>query len=340
MTISNTTISPKTLASCLVECIKANIPAMAWGKPGIGKSDVVRQVAASLGYGLIDFRATLRDPVDLRGLPLVDAKTGTTRWLAPNELPNADRDGDKGILFLDELPNAPPLMQASCFGLVLDRQLGEYRLPEGWVPIAAGNRMADRSASQRMPSALKNRFAHFEVQADIDSWSDWANKAELNPLIIAFVRYRAELLHKMPEGDDNAFPTPRAWQSVSRCFDKSMAMHLRFSLVTGLVGPGPAAELEAFITSWTRLPPIQQIIDNPKSAMVPNMDEPGLMYAVSSAIARKATRETFGNVLTYAARLPKEFEILTAVDAVRRDPLLTKSSAFVQWAVRNQSVVV
>lgn len=331
-------ISLKLAASCLISCIKADVPPMLWGAPGVGKSDVVRQVAKTLGYNLIDFRATLRDPVDMRGLPLVDAKTGSTRWLAPNELPQEDRDGKHGLLFLDELPNAAPLMQASCFGLVLDRQLGEYKLPKGWVPVAAGNRLADRSAAQRMPTALANRFAHFEVTADVDAWVEWANSAGVDPMLVAFLRFRPELIHKMPVGEDKSFPTPRSWMQCAKLLNCDAT--IRQHLFSANVGPGPAAELEGFLRVFSKLPSIASILANPSGAPIPDADEPSQFFAVAQALARKATRENFKAVLTYVKRLGVEFEIMTVTDAVRRSPTLTKTEAYAQWTVTNQAVML
>lgn len=99
------------LKSALIANIQADIPTMVWGPPGVGKSDIFRQIAKDLDMGHIDFRATLRDPVDMRGLPMVDNKTGLTRWLPPAELPDEKRHGKEGLLVLDELPQASDSMQ-------------------------------------------------------------------------------------------------------------------------------------------------------------------------------------------------------------------------------------
>jgi MoxR-like ATPase len=110
---------------------------------------------------LRDIRALLLDPVDLRGLSNV--VEGRSKWAIPEFLP---ADG-VGILFLDELNAAPAMVQAAFYQLVLDRRLGEYTLPDGWIIIAAGNRDADRAHTTRMPTPLRNRFVHldFEVHA-------------------------------------------------------------------------------------------------------------------------------------------------------------------------------
>jgi len=78
------------------------------------------------------------DPVDLRGLPRISADRA--EWVPPKFLPF----NGEAILFLDELTSAPQMTQAGCYQLVLDRKFGEYRLPDGWVVIAAGNPASER----------------------------------------------------------------------------------------------------------------------------------------------------------------------------------------------------
>lgn len=337
----------ETAINALGAYLDADIPAFLWGAPGVGKSDAVRDVAAKRELPLIDVRAVLLDPVDLRGLPHV--ADGKAAWAAPAFLPYADRDGASGILFMDELNAAPASVQAACFQLVLDRKLGEYRLPEGWRIVAAGNRQSDRAAAQRMPSALANRFAHIDVEPDVESWGAWAAATGLHPAVVAFIRFRKALLHVMPgasigtdtpeiPADARAFPTPRAWAQVAKVADAPDA--IRHGLVAGLVGEGPAAEFDGFLRTWQSLPPLSMILSDPHTAPVPPMSEPATLYAVTTAIARKADRSNFANVLAYAARLPREFGIVAAVDAVKRDPSLCETAAFVDWANRNQDITL
>jgi hypothetical protein len=137
--------------------------------------------------------------------------------------------------------------------------------------------------------------------------------------------------------ETHAFPTPRAWEKVSRVAGKPR--EVRLHLVAGLVGDAPAGEFEAFVRIYDALRGlIDGVLASPATAKVPT--DPAELYAVSSAIARVADRKTFPNVLKYTQRLPKEFEIVTAVDAVKRDPGLAKTSAFGKWAVSNQDVVI
>ena len=143
-----------------------------WGSPGVGKSSIIGQLARSLNLALRDIRALLLDPVDLRGLPYV--ADGRSKWATPEFLPQEGA----GILLLDELNSAPAMVQAAFYQLILDRRLGEYTLPDGWVIIAAGNRDGDRAHTTRMPTPLRNRFVHLEFEVDAQEWSEWAISAQ------------------------------------------------------------------------------------------------------------------------------------------------------------------
>ena len=117
-------------------------PVMLWGAPGVGKSQMVAQVASNQNTPLIDIRLSQMEPSDLRGIPF--RENDSVEWAVPSMLPNAKKHGEQGILFLDEITSAPPSVSAAAYQLILDRKLGEYEVPKGWAIIAAGNRQGDR----------------------------------------------------------------------------------------------------------------------------------------------------------------------------------------------------
>jgi len=311
-----------------------------WGKPGIGKSEVTRQIAADLGWKLIEFRANLREPVDCRGIPVADIKTGVTRWLVPDELPREDRDGKYGILFLDELNTASIQMQAALFQLVLERRLGDYVLPDGWVIVAAGNAVSDRAAAQRMPTALRNRFAHIYVVADVIAWAKWATANNIAPEFVAFARFRRELFDDtrgLPVGDENAFLTFRSFTKASEFVDEDVSV--RFELFASHVGDDAATEIDGFIRLYHSLGTLEDIVANPETAKLPGA-QGGEKYAVCTGLARLATRKNFKQIAKYAARLDGEGQTLLMHDAVMRDAKLKDTTEYGAWAIKNQSVVL
>jgi len=302
-----------------------------WGGPGIGKSAIVRHLAEQDRVPIQDVRALLLDPVDLRGLPFLGSD-GRSKWATPEFLP---KDG-AGILFLDELNAAPAMVQASCYQLVLDRKLGEYTLPRDWAIVAAGNRDGDRAVTARMPTPLRNRFVHLEFEVDLQEWSEWAIGAGVRPEVIAFLRFRQELLSAF-DRDANAFPSPRSWEFVSRILNASPDACVEHELFAGAVGMGAATEFSAFLKTFRELPNIDAILLNPLKEPVP--ENAAAQYAVASALAHCATDTNFDRVCAYVGRMPTEFSVLCVRDAMLRQPAVQHTSAFTKWATTNHHVL-
>jgi len=305
---------------------------MIWGEPGIGKTDIVRQLGAMMNRPVIEFHAALRETVDLRGIPVADPVTGTTRWFVPDELPREDRDGPEGYLFLDEFPQGSPQMMAALAGLILYGVVGEYRLPKGWRVIAAGNRKQDRSATNTMPVHIRNRFSHIYVVPDQKAWVTWATTNDVAPEAVAFVRHRGhDVMHLPPKPEQNAHCTYRTLTKASKFVHASPAQRMR--LFASLIGDGPATEFDGFINLYRSIGTLDDIIKNPLKANVPT--EASQKYAVATGLARKATRANWKAIITYANRLDAERQTLLIHDATLRDPSLKETAEYGEWAVAN-----
>ena len=331
-------MTPSQIASALSMLLSIRQPVFLWGPPGVGKSQVVSQVARQRGMALRDIRAVLLDPVDLRGLPRITAD-GNSVWCPPGFLPREGIDPDEGILFLDELNAAPPLVQAACYQLVLDRCIGEYRLPDGWSIVAAGNREKDKAVTHRMPSALANRMVHLEFEVSLDDWLRWAQPAGIRAEVCSFLRFRPKLLHDFdPLGASRAFASPRSWEFASRILAANPPSDLEYELFQGTIGTVGAAEFMGFLTVWRELPTVEDILQSPETSPIPA--EPAALYALCEALALKAASETIESLVTYADRLPPEFSILLMRDAVCKDTSLVECDAFVRWAESNAEVLM
>lgn len=326
-------MKPSRVKDALKTCIAAGQPTFIWGPPGVGKSDVVRQIAEELKRKIIDVRAVLLDPVDLRGLPMIE--NGEAQWCPPSFLPKGKT---KGILFLDELNAAPPLVQAACYQLVLDRRIGEYVLPKDVIVIAAGNRETDRAVTSRMPSPLANRFVHLDFDVDLDDWISWGLNNGVRTEILAFQRFRPETLYNFdPKKNDKAFATPRSITFLSRLMDANNG-NLDFDLAKGAVGEGYAAEFIGFLNIYKKLPDPAMVIMAPTKAAVP--DDPATLYAICGAVAQKASEQNMKNVVTYANRLPDEFSVLLIRDCVNRDEKLVNTRAFIEWTSKHSDILI
>jgi hypothetical protein len=307
-------------------------PIMLWGPPGCGKSSIPKQIAEEKKIGFIDIRGPQLDPTDLRGIPTVSGDKA--KWLPPTFLPTSG----KGILFLDELPSAPPLVQASMYQLTLDRAIGEYKLPDGWYVVGAGNRIEDRAVSYRMPSALANRFIHIEFEVNLDDWIDWARVAQVNPNIIMFIKFKPELLFAFrPDSSEKAFPTPRTWDFASRMCRITPTKLLPEAL-EGTIGKGATAEFMSFLKLQTELPDINTIINGDN--FVPQRLD--LKYALVAALATrvKGTKQ-YERMIQYSNVLDAEFAVLLITMLAQKDEAaMALAPSFEKWAISHSDLIV
>jgi hypothetical protein len=271
--------------SALTKVIDKNIKhsVFLWGPPGIGKSSIVKKIAKDRSLDLIDLRISQLAPTDIRGLPFV--QDGMARFAPPSFLP---RKGE-GILFVDEFNMASPSMMGIAQQLILDRQVGDYTVPDGWFIVAAGNRTEDRAAVSQMPAPVANRFIHFNVESDISSWKEYAIKSGLNEQIVSFINFRPQLLFNFNK-NATAWPSPRSWDFASTLLDIGLDLE-------SAVGGGTAAEFYAYQSIYSRLPDVDAILQGER-VEVPK--EPSLMYAVCGAlVSRGKSAQNFYNAVKW-----------------------------------------
>jgi hypothetical protein len=189
-----------------------------------------------------------------------------------------------------------------------------------------------------MPSPLANRFLHVEFEVDLEEWVTWALEQNIQTEIIAFLRFRPELIHQFdPQKNEKAFPTPRSWEFVSKMLPY-LAKDIEYEMLRGTVGEGAATELVGFLKVWRNLPNPDIILMNPDQAQVP--DDPATLYAICGALARKASPQTIQRIIKYANRLPSEFSVLLVRDSVKQSPTVVNSRAFIEWASAHSDVLL
>lgn len=256
------------------------------------------------------------------------------KWLPADFLPTKG----KGILFLDEMNSAPQSVQAAAYQLVLNRKIGEYELPVGWSVIAAGNRASDRSVVHAMPAALANRFVHLDFEVNAEDWGHWAMDNGVHLDIRAFIRFRPSLLHSFDANTNpRAFPTPRSWAFVDDVYRSSLSADEEFELIKGTVGEGAAAEFSGFVRQIRDLPTIDQVLLDPDGTKLPA--NPSAQYAMVTALDSKATTGNIARIMKYVERMPVEFQTVFIRSAIRRDSKLTGTKSYVDWGLKNASVL-
>ena len=280
--ISVRQMGPKSARKAIRKAISARRAVFLWGPPGIGKSDVVKQIGGELNREVIDVRLALWEPTDIKGIPYYNADLGKMVWAPPAELPT-DPDST-AIIFLDELNSAPPAVQAAAYQLVLNRQVGTYKLPKGVDIVAAGNREGDRGVTYRMPAPLANRFLHLEMKVDFDDFQDWATLNGVHPEVVGYVSFAKQDLNDFdPKSASKAFATPRSWVFVSELLeDDDTDTETLHNLIAGAIGDGLAVKFMAHRKIAGRLPKPEDILDGKVKDL--QIKEVSAMYTLTTSL--------------------------------------------------------
>lgn len=322
------------LADLLATTIPAGVPILVVGAPGVGKSQIVEHATKQVGANLIVSHPAVSDPTDAKGLPWVAADQESARFLPFGDLAEAVKATTPTVWFLDDLGQAPPGVQASFMQLLLARRVNEHVLPSCVTFVAATNRRTDKANVSGILEPIKSRFgAIVELEPNLDDWCAWALTHTIQPKIIAFLRFRPELLNKFaPTADLTNSPIPRTWAHASRLMGLALPQPVLRQAIAGAVGEGATVELFAFLQVYDELPDLDTIIANPDGwGFIPK--KPATLYAVATGLAVKATHATLAPIVTYAERLAGkghgEFAALLLRDIVRRDPSLMSTAPFV-----------
>ena len=339
--------------------IKNNLPfkglptPFLWGPAGIGKSEAIVQLAESLEKetdkktSITDVRLLLFSPVDLRGVPVADEHKKFSNWLMPKIFdmnPNSDYIN---ILFLDELSAAPQSVQAAAYQICLDRKIGEHKLPDNCIVIAAGNRTTDQSVSYKMPKALCNRLMHFNIETNYKAWLKWAVAHDIDSRIIGYLAFDNSKLCVDPESSDMAYPTPRSWSFVSNLLKTtSAAIEGIHHLISACVGTDTSLEFETWAKSHAELPNVEDVL-NGRCSKHPGSYDALLAFTASIVSAIRARREhitsqELENVCAYIKKFPTDFAMtvysdLNAMEDIRLK--LMKCPSCQNWLTKNKRYI-
>ncbi len=345
------------LSKVYVELIENDIPfkkfpsVMLWGSPGVGKSQGVKQIAKDIevktGKKVVvtDVRLLLFNPVDLRGIPTSNAEKTLAVWLKPQIFQMDESKEVVNILFLDEISAAPPSVQAAAYQITLDRVIGEHKIPDNCIIIAAGNRVSDKSVAYKMPKALANRLLHLDVCVDSSAWLSWATENGINSIVTSFLAYQPTALNAgndiLDENDSNSFPTPRSWEMVSNILNiLNGDLDVAYPLLCGCVGSNIANELILWAEVFNRIPLPEEI------CTMTNIGVPVRLEAIYATVfslieylkKHNSESEVF-NAIKYVSKIPQMefkhnfFSFIYKMKEVRR--VAAKVDEFNSWMVNN-----
>lgn len=311
-----------------------NSPIFLHSSPGIGKSSITHQIQQEFSIGMVDNRLGSVEASDVNGIPYVShagQDIETMKFSIPDWFPKDPNS--RGILFFDELSNAPISVQHAAYRIILDRELHNARLPDGWIIVAAGNLKNDKTGAKSIAPALANRFGtHLEIMPDVESFVQYAMQNELNHHIVGFLNFRNDLLLKMPNAGENAFPSPRSWEQVSYHLESGYTDEQLSAVLSGCVGAPAAADFESFRKYYGELPDFGKIASGKEEYTVPTNDL-GLMFAVTSSltqayIERYAKDDEVKNLNKVLLQLKDDFLVLfyKSIQATRNEKIMMKLS--------------
>ncbi len=361
-------VTPGQLAKCILFLAKIRRPYMCWGPPGIGKSALNRSLSkripwwtcepcakvcldyACRGCGVVlepgdkriqvgaqykDIRGTTLAPEDFRGIPFIRKGEERTRWAPPVFLP-PEESRKAYMIHFDEISSLTPMLEVAVYQLILEREMGEYTLPEGVFMGASGNRAEDRAVASRMSTALANRMIHFDVRADIDEWLVWAAENGLSVDVTFFLSIKRKLLFQFdPDSEEHAFPSPRTWEFTSDMVQANregeIGPELFVTCLRGTIGEGAAIEFDGYLQIKRQIQHPTTIFSDPKKALIPK--DPSVLLATCGALVDYVSKDTMKALVTYAMRADMRPEVgqFTIGQAVLRNTELQETRAYAKW---------
>ena len=343
--MSEHTITSREARKSILSAFKVKRPIFLWGPPGIGKSELVEGITKELGGIMYDCRLGQMEPTDIRGIPFYNKDTGKMDWAAPVDLPDEDTASQYPIvvLFLDEMNSAPASVQSAAYQLILNRRIGQYKLPDNVVMVAAGNRESDKGVTFRMPTPLANRFIHQEMKVDFASWQEWAVMNKVHKDVVGYLSYAKQDLYDFDaKSSSRAFATPRSWTFVSELLnDDSMDDETATNLVKGTIGEGLAVKFMAHRKIAGKMPKPEDILKGKvKDLQVKEVSAMyslviSMCYELKAAVEQKVDSKEFHEMAdNFLAYMMKNFETeLTVMGA--RIALTTYNLPFLPTKLKN-----
>lgn len=286
------------------------------GASGIGKSQITQNVAKKKGCNFIDFRLLTMSETDLKGIPFPSEDNKKAIFLHLDIFPDEERDGKQGILLLEELTSANRSLMSTLYQLVLDREIGTYKLPDGWMIVATGNREEDSGEFYVMPAPLADRFLIYELANSgtdfVNDWVNWAYNHDIAVEIIAYIRKFPKSLHDfdidLHEEGMIVFPTPRSWASISDVIkfdrknnEKTLSDQAKNLIISG-VGPIHGHQFISFYQSKNNLPNIEDILNGRPYEKIGKDQENELALTIANLI-EIARDEYIGEEVTEKGKL-------------------------------------
>lgn len=309
------------------------------GSPGVGKTDIVKQIACDVGYDLIISHPVVDSPIDYKGMPMV---SGDRADFIPfghlNDLIHASRPT---IYFLDDLGQAPDTVQAAVMQLLLSRELNGKKISDHVRFIAATNQKSDRAAVSAILEPVKSRFITIlRLDVDVDDFIKWAEDNSMPQELIAFIKMKPNyLLAFKPTSEIKNSPCPRTIAAAGRLQSFGFERTVFTEVVAGAVGDEMASEYTAFLDVLKDAPMIGEILADPDNCRLPDESNPSLRGIICASLKNKVNASNFDQIIRYTKRMSREYAqfMVTAITSENED--LKNTNAYTKWCIENQDLM-
>eukprot|EP00112_Aurelia_sp_Birch-Aquarium-sp1_P005731 Seg16495.2 transcript_id=Seg16495.2/GoldUCD/mRNA.D3Y31 product="hypothetical protein" protein_id=Seg16495.2/GoldUCD/D3Y31 len=239
-----------------------------------------------------------------------------------------DHQYDGWLLMLDEFSSANKQVQAAAYRVVLDREIGSFKLHERCGIVACGNKMADKAVVHKMSTALQSRLIHLELGLDVKEWIKWAMANNIDYRITAFLQYKpASLMNFKPDHKDHTYACPRTWEFVDRLINgEKISREKDLALITGTVGWEAGFDFLTFCEVQKDLPDWADIIDPKMNTKIAPPDEAGAKYATVCWIASKVDEKDVDKVIPYIKQFGSDFQVIWCRGILSRFPNIDRSN--------------
>ena len=296
---------------------------MWWSLPGEGKTTAIEDLGKDMNLEVRSVIAATYDAGEFAGFPIMS--NGEYTRAKPTWFPTEG----KGILFFDELPQAPVALQNLIARVVNERALGEFKLGDGWSVVCAGNPQAAKAGTQAMPSHLKDRLMHLKLETDVEGVREYALASGWLPEITTFLEERPEWLQKFDPKQD-ASPSPRSWERVNTILGLNLPKEEEMYAIQGMIGEGAVADFVGYLRIWQDMPRVKDVLAQAATHAIPK--DAAIMYALCSSMAHHANKSNIKDILTFVKRFEnKEFAVFCMTDTLKRFPELKKETVVTQW---------
>lgn len=335
------TVTPKELTKLLKHAIKSKVVPMVKSSPGVGKSEIVQQVAKVFKLLVIDLRLSQCEPTDLNGYPDIDKNKAA--YIPFNTFPLENDDIPKGykgwLLFLDEFTSATQSVQAAAYKLILDKAVGQFPLHKNVVIVCAGNLVTDMAFVTRKNTAIQSRLTHLSLVSSAKDWIEWATTQKIDHRIISYIEYNNDALDSFEVSKNNeTYSCPRTWVFIHKLINKEHKVSIdMLPLLAGTIGEGGARSFFGFLSVYDDLPTVNEIMTNPLGTKVP--EELSSIFALTGTLAKHMTVDKVEDILSYVKRLPEEYQIVTMQKAFKITPDILDIDVVDKWLSYNSSTV-